>query len=186
MIRYFLYLLLITLTVGCVDTQGDKAGELYDMVDKYGRERRYDDAIEILQRIRIDYENTEYATLAEQEISKYQGLKEMLVDNKARSLEGNFQSIGVALENYRARYQAFPVTRKGVEKLSEVMVPKWEDPWGNIIHYKPLYSSPDIPRHMPDGYVLGCFGKDGLPGGEGLDKDYFFQNNAMVERISMN
>ena len=186
MIRYFLFLLLITLAVGCVDTQGQKAAELYELVDKYGKERKYDEAIEILQRIRIDYENTEYAERVEQEISKYKDLQDLLVVNKKRSLDTSFASIGRALENYRTRYQAYPLTIKGVEKLPENMVPGWVDPWENPIHYKPLYSSPDVPKHMPDEYVLGCFGKDGLPGGEGLDKDYFYQNSSTVERIRMN
>jgi general secretion pathway protein G len=54
----------------------------------------------------------------------------------------------------------------GKRYLAQTVVPK--DPWGNVYGYNP-----------PDGnsdFELICYGKDGVPGGEGDNRDLSYQD----------
>ncbi len=177
-------ILLLVVTIGCGDKEDQRANELYELVDYYGHIRDYDRAIAILQQIRIDYENSESAKKAEDEIANYEELKSIFIQSQRSRLKTSFDVIGRALENYKERFQAYPLTFKDLDKLPEAIIPKWEDPWEHQILYKPTYSSPTMPRHSPDDYVLASFGKDGLPGGTAQNKDYFYQDSSIVERFS--
>ncbi len=183
MFRSFLCIILCLTFLGCSDKASQNAERLYALVDYYGQERQYDQAIATLQRIRIDYENTDLAAKAEDEIGRYQELKDILIRNQKSRLKTGFEGIGRALENYKTRYQAYPLTSSDLDKLPSTMIPEWDDPWGNPIYYKPVYSSPSVPRHSPDNYVLASFGGDGLPGGKAQDKDFFFQEGNIIERM---
>lgn len=184
MMRCIVCLLLLIGFLGCNDGKEERAKELESLVDQYRKEGNYDQAIKILQLIATDFANTERAAKAEEEIEEYGKLKVLLVQNKHKELETEFQSIGRALENFRTRYQAYPLTIQGLEKLSATMLTfKGADPWGREFHYRPMYSDDSVPKHLPDRFVLASFGQDGLPGGEGLDKDYFYQDDRVVERI---
>lgn len=184
--RVLLVLALLLVIGGCANRQEERAAQLYDLVEYHLGKQNYDKAIEILQRITIDYANTDIARRAEGEISEYQNLKQITMGSQWRTLETSFASLGVALENYKTRYQAYPLVVERLNKLPEEMVPETQDPWGNPIYYKPLYSMPNTPRRLPDNYVLGSFGADGLPGGVDQNKDFFYQNGELRERIDMN
>jgi tetratricopeptide (TPR) repeat protein len=184
--RIFIALALLITIAACSDGRDERAQKLYDLVQYHLDEGNYDKAIEVLQRITIDYENTETARTAEEEISEYRDLIQLTMTTQRRSLETSFASLGRALENYKTRYRAYPIEEKELEKLPEDLVPDTLDPWGNPIYYKPLYSSPDTPSRMPDDYVLGSFGADGLPGGVDQNKDFFYQNGQVRDRIDMN
>ncbi|CAM2067768.1 Type II secretion system protein GspG [Sulfidibacter corallicola] len=171
------------ISLGCKDEDTEKAKKLYDRADLYAERREFRQAIEILQRIQIDYSETSYAKKAENEIEELQRVQNMLIDNERDSIHSNFQRIHRALEHYKVRFLAYPLTPEDLKKLPPVVTPEWEDPWGNPIHYKPTYSSARIPKRAPDGYVLATFGKDGLPGGVGQDQDRYFSNNKEVDNI---
>ena len=171
------------LLLGCANRDEDRAKQLYDRAMDYVGDDDYDTAIKILQQIRINFENTKHAPIAENQIEQLQGLQRIYIDNMRRSINTSFSRIGRALENYKVRFLAYPLTPKDLDKLPAVVIPEWDDDWGHPIYYKPLYSQPEVPRHTPDGYVLASFGRDGLPGGTGLNQDRFFQNGKEVEQI---
>ena len=70
----FSSLILVLLFTACKDDTENQAAELYKYVNQYAERRQYTQAIEILQKIRIDYETSTYAGIAEQEIQQYQEL----------------------------------------------------------------------------------------------------------------
>ncbi len=89
----------------------------------------------------------------------------------------DIKTIGAALKMYRLDNGQYPTTAQGLKALAEKPtlppVPSnWnvegyvgetpKDPWGNDY----VYESP-----APGGFKLVSLGKDGKPGGEGLDAD---------------
>lgn len=176
-------LLLVGGLVSCKDEKAEKAKLLYDRAELYAERRQFAQAIEIMQRIQIDYGETEFGPRSEQMIEDYQGLQQLVLENDRQEIRSKFKRINRALENYRVRFLAFPITPEDMKKLPSVVNPEWVDPWGNPIYYKPTYSSNRIPRRAPDGYVLACFGKDGLPGGSDQDLDLFYRDNKETQTL---
>jgi len=170
--------------IGCANKAEEQAAQMYELAGQYAKDRQFDQAIKVLQNIRINFEDTGAAGKAEDEISEYQRLKELHSNNQQTKVTTAFQNIGRALENYKVRFGFFPLMRKDLEKLPPDMNPEWNDPWGRPVHYKPTYSSGDLPRYEPDGYILASFGADGLPGGVDVDSDYFFKDNKPVRSLS--
>ncbi|MDJ0838473.1 MAG: hypothetical protein QNK37_18295 [Acidobacteriota bacterium] len=168
----------------CSNQDEEKAARLYELAETYRTKNQYDKAVQILQDIRIQYENTEYASRAEYEISEYEKLEAVQLQNNARKIQNRFTSIGRALENYKARFLAYPINPKDLEKLPSFVVPDWDDVWGNPIYYKPTYTSDKVARHSPDGYALATFGLDALPGGDGQNQDFFFKNGRLVAQVT--
>lgn len=184
MLRVLVCIAATFMLVTCNENQDEiQAKKLYDMAITYRDAREYTKAVEILQRVRIDYESSEYATRAENEIIEYKKLQDILLNNQKNQIEQTFSRIHQSLDNYRARFLVYPITPSDLEKLPRVRMPEWNDVWGNRILYTPTYSSPDIPRHSPDGYALASFGMDGLPGGQGRDRDHFFKNGRVVSYV---
>lgn len=178
-IQYFA-LILFLLTIPACKTQTDpNAQALYDLADFYYERSEYQRSVDILQRITIEFAGTELAKLAENEIPKYQELERLLVENKRTDLRAKFFSLSRTLENYQTRYLAYPISSNDLDKLPASFVKDFSDSWAHPIFYKPTYSSDAIPRHAPDGYVLASFGKDGLPGGTGPNRDSFFKKDSV-------
>lgn len=177
------FLLIALLALGACGPEKDPAEELYASAEQHNKARQFSEAIKILQSIRINYESSPYAAKAEEEISRIQGLQDIVMRNQRSKIQAQFGSIHTSLENYRARYLAYPITLKDLEKLPLIAIPDFKDAHGREILYAPVYSSPSVPRHQPDGYALACFGKDGLPGGDGANTDYFFKNGKDVQYV---
>jgi len=170
--------------VGCADPREKEAEQLYARANQYLESDRYEQGIKVLQTIRIEFEDTTYADRAEAEISEYENLQDLRLQNIRRKIHDRFSQIGMALENYRTRFLAYPLTPKDLEKLPTFVVPDWDDYWGNQVYYTPTYSSSDLPAHSPDGYALATFGEDGLPGGNGPDQDHFYKSGMVVASLT--
>ncbi|CAM2006962.1 type II secretion system protein GspG [Acanthopleuribacter pedis] len=185
--KYLIQICFALLVIGglaaCKDEKAEKAKQLYDRAELYAERRQFAQAIEIMQRIQIDYGETEYGPRSEKMIDDYRGLERLVLDNDRQEIRSKFSRIHRALDNYRVRFLSYPITTEDMKKLPSVVNPEWVDPWGNPIYYKPTYSSNRIPRRAPDGYVLASFGKDGLPGGTGQDLDLFYKDNKEIETL---
>lgn len=182
--RPIFLILMMSLVLTSCEEEVDPAKELHDRATAYAENREFDQAIKILQNIRINYEDSDYAVRAENEIPQYEELVAIAMSNEKRQIQQKFGRIHMALENYKARFLAYPLMPKDLEKLPRLVVPEWADIWGHQIHYSPTYSRPDIPKHLPDGYALASFGEDGLPGGDGSEKDYYFKNGLDVMQVT--
>ena len=165
----------VSVMMNCKTPPDPRAQQLYDLATLYYDRDEYQRGVEILQRITIEFADSELAKTAETEIPKYQKLEQVLIENKRTDMLAKYYSLARALENYNSRYLSYPLSTSDLEKLPASFVKDLTDTWSHPIHYKPTYSSDAVPRHAPDGYVLASFGKDGLPGGTGPDKDSFFK-----------
>jgi hypothetical protein len=165
----------------CAQQNNEIPAKLMDLQDQYAQDRNFEMAVEILQIITVDYSDSPYAEEAADLIQEYENLQKILLENQRNTIKASFQRINRALENYKTRYLAYPLTPNDLDKLPKVVIPDWQDVWGNPIRYRPTYSEDSVQRHAPDGYVLASFGKDGLPGGVGTDKDYFFKDGKEVD-----
>jgi general secretion pathway protein G len=95
---------------------------------------------------------------------------------RARAVS-DIESLGTALDLYKADTGDYPATEQGLEALRQNPgdTKNWNgpylkkalgaDPWGNEY----IYSAPG--EHNPDSYDLYSLGADGQPGGEGPDGD---------------
>ncbi|WP_010543190.1 type II secretion system major pseudopilin GspG [Sphingomonas elodea] len=95
---------------------------------------------------------------------------------RVTTTKANVSSIGVALKTYRLDNGDYPTTQQGlqalVEKPSTPPVPtNWAQ--GGYLSEPPLdaWGKPYEYRSEGGAYTLRSFGKDGKPGGEGVDAD---------------
>lgn len=101
-------------------------------------------------------------------------------DAKSTAARAQIESLGLALDSYRMDNDLYPSTEQGLVILRvlptvEPIPRRWRgpyikkdvplDPWGNAYHYT-------CPGGVnPDGYDLVSYGRDGQPGGTGIDAD---------------
>ena len=175
-------LTILVLLMGCEDKREKAAKRLYDAGIEYSKNNEYEKALELLQRVRVEYSETKTAEQAEGQIDSIQGLQNMLMQNQKSRISQKFTRIALGIENYKRRYRSYPLTVEDLKKLNSDLVPEFADDDGNPIFYK-AYSSPGVSPMEPDNFVLGCFGADGIPGGKGKHMDFFYQNRKEVAQI---
>ena len=180
--RYAILVGVCALLLHCEDKKEKEAQKLYDAAIQYSNNQDYDKALELLQRIKVEYLESKTADKAETQIESIENLRHMLMDNQRAKINQRFTRIALALDNYKRRYRAYPITLEDLKKLPEDIVPEFKDDLGNPIFYRG-YPSEGISELEPDNYALGCFGSDGLPGGKGKDSDYFYQNGKEVSHL---
>jgi general secretion pathway protein G len=95
---------------------------------------------------------------------------------RARAVS-DVESIGTALDMYKADNGEYPTTEEGLQALrtQAASAKNWNgpylkkaltpDPWGNPY----VYTSPG--EHNADSYDLSSYGADGQPGGDGKNAD---------------
>ncbi len=101
-------------------------------------------------------------------------------DAKSTAARAQIESLGLALDSYRMDNDVYPSTTQGLVTLrvlptADPIPLRWRgpylkkdipsDPWGNPYHY----TCPGLVN--PDGYDLVSYGRDGHPGGSGIDAD---------------
>lgn len=180
-VQFIFLVLFFSFVLACKTPPDPNAQKLYDLAMLYYDQDEYQRTVEILQRITIEFADTELAKTAENDIPKCQDLERIFIENKRTDLRSKFLSLSRTLENYHTRYLSYPLSSSDLEKLPASFVKDFTDSWTHPIHYKPTYSSSAVPKHAPDGYVLASFGKDGLPGGSGPDRDSFFKKASVNE-----
>ena len=85
-------------------------------------------------------------------------------------IKSDLQAIVRAAEQYQAMEGYLPQTLEELERgttedgRDTISIEKAQDPWGNEYEYELRDGKPQA----------SCFGRDGQPGGEGDDADYFY------------
>ena len=82
---------------------------------------------------------------------------------------------GRAIYRYEDRRRRWPATLGDLvpKYLSEAPI----DPWGRELVY--------LVKPRRRGYVLGCYGADGRPGGEGEARDWYIEDGRFVGQPSV-
>lgn len=170
--------------IRCEDRKEKEAQRLYDAAISYSQREDYDRALELLQRVRVEFTETNTSLNAENQIEEIEKLRSMLMSRQQGRMNQRFLRIALSLDNYKRRYRSYPLTVEDLKKLPPEMQPELLDEDGNPIHYR-AYSSPGVSAMEPDQYALASFGTDGLPGGRGKAADYFYQNGKDVGQLTL-
>lgn len=134
--RYAILVGLCALLLHCEDKRETDAQKLYDAAIQYSENQDYDKALELLQRVKVEYLETKVADKAEIQIESIENLRHMLMDNQQAKINQRFTRIALALDNYKRRYRAYPLTIEDLKKLPEDIVPDFKDDLGNQIFYR--------------------------------------------------
>ena len=102
-------------------------------------------------------------------------LQQVLDTYPVRRVRDQMISTGRAIYRYEDRHRRWP------KSLGE-LVPKYLseapiDPWGRELVY--------LVKPRRRGYVLGCYGANGRPGGEGEARDWYIEDGRFVRQPSV-
>jgi len=181
--EFYLLLTIALVLVSCTDPKEEEAKRIFDKAQLYADNYEFDKAKELFIRISTDYDQTRYAELTEAQIIAIDELYQMLNDAKQARIEQKFSQIAVSLDNFLARNNYYPRTTEDLKVLPNELIPQFVDDEDGEIVYRPYVLQSGRPDR-PDAYALANYGRDGLPGGKGLDQDYFYQSGReIVERL---
>ena len=155
---------------GCAEQKADR---LYRQAAARVERDDLAGAVDLFERIVSEHPETPAAERARSDLVLYRGLLEASERFPVRRAADLVVQVARALERYRHEKGGAP------ESLS-ALVPAFlgaepADPWGRRLSY----------RTTPGGgYVLSCFGADGVPGGEGAETDLVVADGRLVRGAS--
>jgi hypothetical protein len=135
----------------------------------------YDEAVTRLEQIVDRFPGSEWADKADRDLTLYRGLSSAVDFYPERRIYDQMIETARAIYRYEDRRGRWPesLERLTPDYLGETPV----DPWGNSLRY--------AVKPNRRGYVLGCFGADGRPGGDGAARDWFIEDGRFVRRPSV-
>ena len=178
-IKYILVLICVLGMLNCTNPKEEEAKRIYEKAVLYTDNYEFDKAKELLIRIATDYDQTSYAEKTEKQIVYVDELYQLLNNAKQAEIEQKFSQIAVALDNFLARNGFYPLSTEDLKVLPDELVPDFVDDENGEIIYR-AYNKENEDKSRPDAYVLAYYGRDRLPGGNGLDQDYFYQSQREI------
>lgn len=165
-------LIFFAILISCADNKNPQADIILEEAHKASMEGDYQLASGLLEEIINKYPNTAAANIAAEEYDTFKNFAQRSKEERTREIVDKIKHVARAVELYNHQKGGFP------ESL-DVLIPKYipsraYDMWDNLILYK----------KMGKGYAIGSFGKDGIPGGSGNNKDIFLQNGIIVPSIT--
>ena len=161
----------LMLLCGCQSNENPEAAFLLEEAHAASNRGDYTQAVDLLERIINDYPGTREATIAAEEYDTFRDLFQYEVEARKQAVERALTKIGRSVEVYHRERGRFPAS---IDELVPRYLPqRVEDPWGNPVFY----------TRNRNGYVIACFGKDGIPGGTDEDRDLFIQNGQFVASL---
>jgi len=160
--------------VGCSGRES-RAEALYDEAHEHVERSEFVDAVRLYEEILDQYPGTSASKKAGREIELYRGLSLAVDTYPVRRIRDQMISTGRAIYKYEDRHRRWPKSLGDLvpKYLSEAPV----DPWGRELVY--------LVKSRRRGYVLGCYGADGRPGGEGEARDWYIENGRFVRQPSV-
>ncbi len=168
------FVLIITLTifmlsgVSCEKKEPPKALLLLKKADYFYEKGELRKALFLYKQVMDAYPQTKSGKIAAENYIRYSQMLQSEIEANKKINFDRTKSLARAVELYYRDYRKYP---NSVEDLIPKYIPKKVvDVWGNPIIYK----------KTSDGYVVACFGKDGIIGGTDEDTDFFIQNGEVV------
>ena len=162
----WLFLLALVACAAC--THESAATRAYEKAQAHIEKDEIDDAVKELEAIVERYPETKIASQAKEDLTLYRGLTEAVETYPERSVRDSMIRAARQVWLYRSRRGSWPQT------LDAVRAP--QDPWGRPLLYKVKPGG---------GYVLGCLGSDGQPGGDAEARDLFIEDRSFVRQPSV-
>lgn len=163
-----------SLFVGCRGRERE-AQALYDEAQEHVERAEFVDAVRLYEEILDKYPGTAVSDKASSEISLYRGLSLAVDTYPVRRVKDQMILTGRAIYRYEDRRRRWPKSLGDLvpQYLSEAPI----DPWGRKLVY--------LVKPRRRGYVLGCYGADGRPGGEGEARDWYIEDGRFVRQPSV-
>lgn len=155
----------------CGSNETPEAAFLLDEAHQASNRGDYTQAVKLLGQIINQYPGSKEAAIASEEYDTFKDLFRYEVEARKQAEVQAIKKVGRAVEIFHQKRQRYP------ENL-DVLIPRYlparvKDPWGNPIFYK----------KSQNGYMIACFGKDGVPGGLEENRDVFIQNGQFVPKL---
>ena len=167
--RYLaLMILALAMLTGCKSNESPEAAFLLEEAHAASNRGDYPEAVKLLERIINEYPGTREAQIASEEHETFADLFQYEVEARKQAVERALTKIGRAVEVYHRERGRYPDSMD--ELVPRYLPQRVEDPWGNPMYYK----------RNRNGYVIACFGKDAIPGGQDEERDLFVQNGQFV------
>jgi hypothetical protein len=169
-----LWLVVMSLFVGCRGRES-RAQALYDEAQEHIERSEFVDAVRLYEEILDKYPGTKVSDKAGKEISLYRGLSLAVDTYPVRRVKDQMIQTGRAVYRYEDQRRRWP---KSLGELVPKYLPEAPiDPWGRELVY--------LVKPRRRGYVLGCYGADGRPGGEGEARDWYIEDGRFVRQPSV-
>jgi hypothetical protein len=154
---------------GCSGAEG-KAEKMYEESMSRIEAGELQEGVALLQKILVDYPDTEVAATVREEIEIFRGLAGAVENYPVSSARDLMVRTARVLERRRAR-RRLPGSLEELVPHTLQTVPV--DPWGEELVY--------VRSENRRGYTLRCLGSDGVPGGGGAAADITIRNGRFVE-----
>ena len=125
-------------------------------------------AVILYKKVLDKFPDTQSGKIAAENYARYSQMLNAEIEANKKINFDRTKSLARAVELYYRDHRRYP---NSVDDLIPDYIPKRVvDVWGNPLVYK----------KTKDGYIVACFGKDGVIGGSGEDTDFFIQNGDVV------
>jgi hypothetical protein len=165
-------LLSVALSIAC--TREGKAERLRAAAKEQVEQGELEKAVGLYDRLLGEFAGTEAAKSAEREAVLYRGLAEAVQSYPGRSAKDLVLETARAIQRYRRAKRSWPATLEDLvpQYLRKVPI----DPWGRQLFYAVKKSG--------RGYLLACYGEDGVSGGNRDDADWLVEDSDFVHKLS--
>ncbi|GEM_PF-2322252 len=164
-------LLIVCLIVGassCEKKEPPKATLLLKKADYFYEKGDLKKAIFLYKQLMEAFPDTKSGKVAAENYIRYSEMLNAEIEANKKINFDRTKSLARAVELYYRDHRKYP---DSVDDLIPDYIPKRvTDVWGNPIIYKKLSK----------GYIVACFGKDGIIGGKDEDTDFFIQDGEIV------
>ncbi len=155
----------------CGSNENPEAAFLLDEAHQASNRGDFTQAVKLLGQIINQYPGTKEAAVASEEYDTFKDLFRYETKARKQAVIDAVKKVGRAVEIFHQKKKRYPSNLN-------VLIPRYlpnrvKDPWGNPILYK----------KSRNGYMIACFGKDGIPGGSEENRDIFIQNGQFVPRL---
>jgi len=160
------------MSIGC--TREGKAERLHASAKEHVKNGELTEAVELYDRLLGEYGDTEAASDAARDAVLYRGLAEAVNSYPARSARDLVLETARAIQRYRRANRSWPRALEDLvpQQLRKVPI----DPWGRQLFYAAKGSG--------RGYLLACYGEDGVSGGLQDDADWLVEDGGFVRKLS--
>ncbi len=160
--------ILILVGVSCEKKEPPKASLMLKKADYFYEKGELRKALFFYKEIMESYPETKSGKLAAENYIRYSQMLQSEIEANKKINFDRTKTLARAIELFYRDYRRYP---NSIDDLIPKYIPKRiVDVWGNPLVYK----------KTKDGYVVACFGKDGIIGGIDEDTDFFIQNGEVV------
>ncbi len=168
--KIFAFLMFLTILSGvsCEKKEPPKASVMLKKADYFYEKGELRKALMLYKQLMETFPKTESGKIAAENYVRYTQMLNAEIEANKKINFDRTKSLARAVELYYRDHKKYP---DSVDDLIPTYIPKRiTDVWGNPIIYK----------RTKDGYLVACFGKDGIIGGTAEDTDFFIQNGEIV------